>query len=140
MAAYVYWFLLAVLLIGLEMATGTFYLLMLGVAMMVGGVAALLGAPLTAQFALTAVAMVAGIVWLRRWKGSRAPAMVDASLDIGQPVKVLSWQGDNRARVFYRGAEWDAELDEAGVSRESTLYIKALHGSTVILTPHKPQT
>ena len=43
MAIYVYWFLLALVLLGLELATGTFYLLMLSIAMAVGGVAALFG-------------------------------------------------------------------------------------------------
>lgn len=139
MAVYVYWFLLAVLLIGLEMATGTFYLLMLGVAMAVGGLAALLGAPAAAQFGLSAVAAVVGIVLLRRWKaGVATPAPSDTSLDIGQPVKVVSRHGHHQLRVLYRGAEWDAELDEAAIAHDAALYIKALRGSTLILTSHKP--
>ena len=44
MAVYIYWFLLALVLLGLEMATGTFYLLVLSLAMAIGGFAALLDA------------------------------------------------------------------------------------------------
>ena len=43
MAVYVYWFLLALVLLGLEMVTGTFYLLVVSIAMAIGGLAALLG-------------------------------------------------------------------------------------------------
>ena len=54
MEIYVYWFLLALVLIGLEMVTGTFYLLVLSIAMAVGGLAALLGAGMVWQLVLGA--------------------------------------------------------------------------------------
>ncbi len=139
MAPYIYWFLLALILVGLEMATGTFYLLMLAIAMAVGGLAALFYVGLPWQFALSALAVVVGTVMLRRWKGGQGRGAADNNLDAGQPVKVLSWRNDGGARVFYRGAEWDAELETADTPRDATLYIKAMRGSTVILTSHKPQ-
>ncbi len=137
MASYIYWFLLALILIGLEMVTGTFYLLMLSIAMVVGGSVALLYASLVWQFALSALAVVVGTILLRRWKGSRAQGAATTNLDAGQAVKVLSWHDDGTARVFYRGAEWDAEAEAATTPRDVPLYIKAMRGSTVILTNHK---
>jgi membrane protein implicated in regulation of membrane protease activity len=156
MATYVHWFLWALCLMALEMATGTFYLLVLGVAMGVGGIAALLGLALPLQFTLAAVAGIVGTVLLRHIKSAQPNETPDQSLDIGQPVQVVSWREDGTARVFYRGAEWDAEPEpksdsdsdsesdsesdsnSAETPRGITLYIKALRGSTLILTHRKP--
>lgn len=138
MAIYVYWFLLALVLLGLEMATGTFYLLVLSIAMAVGGVAALLGLGVPAQLVLGALAGVVGIVVMRRWKGTRVGDAASQNLDAGQPVKVLAWGDDGTARVYFRGAEWDAELDTPDSGREGTFYIKDMRGSRLILTNQKP--
>ena len=139
MATYVHWFLWALCLMSLEMATGTFYLLVLGAAMGVGGCAALLGLELPYQFTLAALAGIVGTALLHRIKKARPMAAQDQNLDIGQPVQVLSWREDGTARVHYRGAEWDAEPESADMPHEGTLYIEALRGSTLILTYRKPQ-
>jgi membrane protein implicated in regulation of membrane protease activity len=138
MAIYVYWFLLALVLLGLEMATGTFYLLMVSVAMAVGGTVALLGFEVPAQLALAALAGAAGIFVLRRWKSSHTGDNSSQNLDIGQAVKILTWHEDGTARVTYRGAEWDAELDAPKAGHEGTFYIKSIRGSVLIITHHKP--
>lgn len=139
MEIYIYWFLLALVLLGLEMVTGTFYLLMVAVAMAVGGLAALLGAGMAWQLILCAITVIAGIIILRRWKSSQASEAPNASLDIGLPVKVIKWNDDGSARVFYRGVEWDAELESADTPHEGTLYIKAVQGSSLVLTHRKQQ-
>jgi len=141
MAIYAYWYLLGLVLLGLEMATGTFYLLVVAVGMAVGGTAALLGADLTWQLALCALTIVAGTILLRRWKKSqsRAGDGSSADFDIGRPVRVLAWREDGSARVAYRGAEWDAEAESADMPREGTLYIKAVRGASLVLTHQKPQ-
>ena len=138
MAVYVYWFLLALVLLGVEMATGTFYLLVLSVAMAIGGAAALLGAGLPAQLAVAAVAGVLGIVILRRWRGGRAGDAASQSFDTGQPVRILNWHEDGTVRVYYRGAEWDAEPENADPVREGKFYIKEIRGSILVLTRRKP--
>ncbi len=138
MADYVYWFLAALALFGLEMASGTFYLLVLGIALAIGGGAALIGLGTPLQLVLAALAGITGTVLLRRRKSAAPVESAEQSLDIGQPVKVLTWRDDGSARVHYRGAEWDAEPESPDTPRDATLYIKALHGSTLILTHHKP--
>jgi len=137
MAIYVYWFLLALVLLGVEMATGTFYLLIISLALAVGGVAALLGLGVPAQFVLAGLIGIIGILMLRGWRGSRARDTSSLSLDVGHPVKVLSWREDGTARVLYRGAEWDAELDVPDAAHEGTFYIKAMRGSVLVLTHDK---
>lgn len=139
MEPYVYWFLLAFGLLALEMATGTFYMLIVSIALGLAGIAALLGLNLPLQITLSAVASILGTVILRRTKGMRTGKMISQSLDIGQSVRVISWRGDSVARVYYRGTEWDAELESPGSSRDGALYIKAVQGSKLILTPYKQQ-
>lgn len=139
MEIYIYWFLLALVLLGLEMVTGTFYLLMVAVAMAVGGLAALLGLGIEWQLTLCAIAVIAGTIILRRWKSAQASETANASFDVGQPVKVLKWNDDGSARVFYRGAEWDAELESADTPRDATLYIATVRGSSLVLAHRKSQ-
>lgn len=138
MAIYIYWFLLALVLLGVEMATGTFYLLVVSVAMAIGGLAALLGLGLPAQLAIAACAGVLGIIILRRWRGGRASDSASESFDTGQPVRILSWNEDGTARVFYRGAEWDAEPENAQADRDGKFYIKEMRGSVLVLTHQNP--
>jgi membrane protein implicated in regulation of membrane protease activity len=137
MAAYVYWFVLALILLGAEMATGTFYIVVLSIAVAIAGLAALAGWELYIQMSLAGIAGVVGIVILRHVKSARPVDAAGGSLDIGQTVKVLSWNSDGTARVHYRGADWDAEPESTHTPHESMLYIKAMRGSTLILTHHK---
>lgn len=139
MEIYIYWFLLALILVGLEMVTGTFYLLVVAIAMAVGGVAALLGMGMVWQLLLSAVTGIVGTIMLRRWKSTQSSDTSNASLDIGLPVKVIKWNEDGTARVFYRGAEWDAELESADTPHEGTLYIAEVRGSALVLTHRKQQ-
>lgn len=139
MESYVYWFLLALILLGMEMVSGTFYLLVVAIAMAVGGLSALLGTGMEWQLILSAITVVAGTIILRRWKSTQAKEAPNASLDIGLPVKVIKWNDDGSARVFYRGAEWDAELESTDAPREGAFYIKAVQGSSLVLTHRKQQ-
>lgn len=137
MATYVYWFLVALLLLMAEMATGTFYMLVLSIALAVGGAAALLGLGFALQLTLSAAAGFIGIIILRRMKSVVVTGKAEQNLDIGQAVHVLAWHEDGTARVHFRGADWDAELESADTPRANTMYIKAMHGSILILTEHK---
>lgn len=137
MEIYIYWFLLALVLLGLEMVTGTFYLLVVAIAMAVGGLTALLTAGIAWQLILSALTGIAGTIVLRRWKSTHAGEAPSASLDIGQPVKVIKWNDNGSVRVFYRGAEWDAELESADMPHDATLYIAAVRGSGLVLTRRK---
>jgi membrane protein implicated in regulation of membrane protease activity len=138
MQIYAYWFMLAFVFIAVEIFTGTFYFLMLAIAAMLGGVAAVAGLDVALQYAIVAAAAVAGTLLLRHIKKSQR-AVPDIGPDVGQTVKVLAWHPDGTARVYYRGAEWDAEPESADTPREATFYIKAMQGSRIILTALKPE-
>src|SRR5690606_13429738 len=93
MQGYVGWWILAAVLVGVELTSGTFYLLVYGLAAAAAGVAAWLGAGLLVQLLTAAAIAVLGTLALRRWKRSTArPESTVHDLDIGQSVQLESWQ------------------------------------------------
>jgi membrane protein implicated in regulation of membrane protease activity len=140
MQAHFLWLIVGIVLIVAELVTGTFYLLFLGLAALVGAAAAFLGASLLVQaMAATGVA-VAGVMWVQRYRRS-IEAKPMASLDVGQHVSFESWisQADRVARVQYRDAHWDATVEgdcrgEAG----EILYIVAVEGSMLRVAKGRP--
>ena len=140
MSIYWVWWIAATLLIGAELVTGTFYLLAVGIAVALGGVAAWLGASTEMQFAVAGVLGVALTIAAHRLRIGWATPPPQPALDIGQCVKVASWSDDGRARVDYRGSTWDAELASPDVPRADTLYIVGLRGSVLLLSDRRPAT
>lgn len=138
MATYIIWFLLGLLMLAVEMATGTFYLLVMGIALGTGGVIALLGWSLPIQITVCAIVGIIGTIILRRSKITGHEALETQSLDIGQPVKVIQTHENGMLRVTYRGAEWDAELLAANSPSDQPLFIHTIRGSTLILSQQKP--
>lgn len=136
MAFYWVWWALAAILVGAELMTGTFYLLAVGVAFAVSGLAAWLGASLPVQLVVGGVLSVAGAMAAHRWRLSRVPPP-SPSLDLGQSVRVLEWKDDGSARVNYRGTQWDAELAASGVPRAETMYIVGTRGSTLLIADRR---
>ncbi len=139
MENYISWFLLALILVVLEMVTGTFYMLVIAIALAVGGMMALLGMNLAWQLILRALTVVTGTVVLRHGKSAQTSAASNTSFDIGEPVRVIKWNDNGTARGFYRGAEWDAQLESADKPRDATLYIAEIRGSGLVLTHRKSQ-
>ena len=137
MEPYVFWLVSSLILLGAEMATGTFYMLALSIAVAIAGLAALVGFAPYIQMSLAGVAGIVGIVILRRIKSIHPKDAASTSFDIGQPVRVINWNENGMAREQYRGAEWDAEPESPHTPHETTLYIKAMRGSTLVLTHHK---
>lgn len=132
MQSYVIWFGAALALVAAELLSGTFYLLVIGIGVGAGGVAALLGSGFGTQLAVASAISVAGIVLLRFLRiGMRAPGDAPGlSFDTGQPVEVIERRHDGSLRVNYRGTQWDAEVE--GPAGEH-LVIKATRGNTLVL-------
>lgn len=113
MAESTLWWLITGGIVAVELLTGTFYLLMLGIGFAAGAIAAHLGWSQTAQIVIAAlVGGGAVVVWhLRQMQGQKeAPAQsnVNVNLDIGETVQIESWNADGTADVHYRGARWTA--------------------------------
>ncbi|MDP1862570.1 MAG: NfeD family protein [Thiobacillus sp.] len=133
MQAYLLWWILAAVLVGVELTGGTFYLLVYGVAAAAAGVAAWLGAGLVVQLLVAGVIALLGTLALRHWKrNTEHPESIVQDMDIGKTVQVESWQ-DGRGQVKYRGAVWDAEAESPSVDGSRALIIRAVKGNTLIL-------
>jgi membrane protein implicated in regulation of membrane protease activity len=138
MEPYWTWWIVAAGLIAAELVTGTFYLLAIGVAVGLGGVAAWLGASGPMQFAVAGVLGVVLTIVAHRWRIARATPPQQPGLDIGQAVQVRQWNPDGTARVAYRGTEWDAELQSPGGAHAETMYIVATRANVLVITDRKP--
>ena len=133
MQAYLWWWILAAVLVGVELTSGTFFLLVYGVAAAAAGVAAWLGAGLLVQLLTASVIAVLGTLALRHWKrNTDHPESNVQDMDIGKTVQVEFWQ-DGHGQVKYRGAVWDAEAESTSVDSSRALIIRAVKGNTLIL-------
>lgn len=132
------WWIMAAILIGAEMMSGTFYLLAIGVAFGIGGVAAWLGASTTVQLLIAGVLSLALASAAHAWRLRRGEPRPLPGLDIGQTVRVRAWRGDGSARVEYRGTQWDGVLESAQTPRHDTMVIVATRGSTLVLGASPP--
>jgi membrane protein implicated in regulation of membrane protease activity len=141
MADWILWFILAGALVVLEMLTGTFYLLMIAVGVAAGGFVALAGFGAAAQLLVAAVVGALATLALRhsRWgKIERADAARDANvnLDIGETIAVNDWnQGASgaTARVMYRGAMWDVDLEPGANAQPGSFIIREMRGNRLIV-------
>jgi membrane protein implicated in regulation of membrane protease activity len=134
------WWIAAGVAVAAELATGTFYLLMIALGLAAGAVAAHLGFGLAAQ--VIAAALVGGgatAVWhWRRFKQPRsAPSREnrDVNLDIGERVAVRAWVDDGTARVQYRGSAWTARLAPGAAMGSGEHRIVAVEGNWLVLEP-----
>ena len=134
MAAYWIWWIVAGGLVVAELLTGTFFLLALGVAFAIGGLAALLGAAFEIQLVVAGVVAMAGVFLAHRWRRrKRARRRRSPSFDIGQTVRVQAWNPDGTARVAYRGTLWQAEPARPAYARADTMVIVGVRGSTLVI-------
>lgn len=141
MTDYWMWWIAGAALIAAELITGTFYLLVIGLALACGGVAAWLGAAIPVQWLIAAALGVVGTVLLQRWKrGLVASTPPQKGLDIGQMVHVQSWGPAGSARVAYRGSTWDAEVATPDTSHAKTMYIAGMRGSVLLLSDRRPES
>jgi membrane protein implicated in regulation of membrane protease activity len=138
MAAYWTWWILAAILIGAELMTGTFYLLAVGFAFAIGGVLAWIGASVEMQMLVAGVLSIVGAMAAHRWRVRHGAPPRQPALDVGQSVQVLAWNADGSARVTYRGTQWNAEVASPGTPRADTMYIVGTRGSTLVLAAQRP--
>ena len=132
MSTYIIWWILAFALVALELTTGTFYLLVYGLAAAAAGIAAWLGFGLVAQLVIAAVIGIAGTLALKKWRRAGATDEDLQDLDIGQMVMLERWK-DGRGQVKYRGALWDAEAKDVSVDSTKPLYIRAVRGTVLMV-------
>jgi membrane protein implicated in regulation of membrane protease activity len=139
------WLVQSGILVILEIFSGTFYLLMIAIGFAAGGLAAWLGAGDAVQVMVAAVVGLAATFVLRKsrlGKIRRTDAARDpnVNLDIGQILSIDEWKNNKGeqyiARVMYRGALWDVELEENADPLPGLFTIREIRGSRLIVSNH----
>ena len=140
MESYLVWLAAGFVLVIAELVTGTFFLLVLGIAAFVGSAAAWFGLNFWLQALLSAGVAIAGVFWVRRQRKTMAqPDM--PSLDVGQSVTLDAWvsREQGTARVKYRNTLWDADVEGGReFDHGKVLFIHAVEGNTLKVAITKP--
>ena len=128
-----FWASATVVLLVVELLTGTFFCLVLA---FFTALTALL-APLVPHFAwqacFAALSSTLGCLALALFR-KRKSAPSSGNPDVGRVVQVEAWK-DGRARVRYRGALWDAVLKEGCREAPGRFRIVGFDSNTLILEP-----
>jgi membrane protein implicated in regulation of membrane protease activity len=138
-----WWWVVAGVLVAAELATGTFYLLMLALGCAAGALAAhagMAGTPQMVAAAVVGAGATAGWHLQRMRQPAQGPTESnrDVILDIGSPVQVPAWAADGSARVNYRGAAWSARFAGPGEPQPGEHVIVALNGNELRVAPAPP--
>jgi len=140
---FISWLVFGILFISGEIATGSFYLLAIGLAFVYPAIAAYLDASTVMQIAVLGSGIIVHvlIVMLLRKRGPSAVSSKVAG-DAGQRVEVIEWIDESSARVSYRGRVWEADKVRAEMPDASHGIIKSVQGSRLIITtePSAPES
>ena len=134
------WAVLGLALVIVELLTGTFYLLMLGIAAFGAAAAAYLGFEFPAQALVAGAVAGAGSYGVHVYRARNATQQMP-EVDAGQPANFESWIDERarRARVRYRGASWDAQVEGSQALEPGALvYVVSTHGNTLKVTAQNP--
>ena len=136
------WWIAAGVAVAAELATGTFYLLMIAFGLAAAAIAAHLGLSVPAQMVTGAVvgagATAAWWAWRRRHgpiDDGPARQNRDVNLDIGERVHVAAWSAEGTAQVRYRGSGWTARLAPGAPAVPGEHVVSAVEGNWLVLLP-----
>jgi membrane protein implicated in regulation of membrane protease activity len=139
------WLIAGVVLIAVELVSGTFVLLMLGLAALAGAGASALGAPLgvdVAVFGVSAAALVllARPALQRRMRGDGAPVNAGPRALLGATAEVVEEiTGDDPGTVRIAGALWTARALHDGpdgpvLTPGDPVVVVDIRGATAVVT------
>jgi membrane protein implicated in regulation of membrane protease activity len=140
MQAHILWLLAGFALVIAELVSGTFYLLVLGVAAFAAAGSAWAGGGFAPQAIVAAAVAFAGAYVVHAYR-ARNRARQMAPIDAGQPASFEGWvdQAAGLARVRYRGASWDARLESGDAPQPGALlYVLATEGNTLKVSARRP--
>jgi len=123
-----------------ELLTGTFYLVMLGVAAFGAAGAAYLGVDFSAQVIVAALVAAIGCYGVHVYRAKNRTEQMPP-IDAGNPARFESWidAGARLARVRYRGASWEARVEDAdALEPGATVYVLATDGNTLKVAKNRP--
>ena len=134
------WAVIGLVLVIAELLTGTFYLVMLGVAAFGAAGAAYLGVDFSVQVIVAALVAAVGCYGVHVYRAKNRTEQMPP-IDAGNPARFESWI-DARARlarVRYRGASWEARVQDADpLEPGATVYVLATDGNTLKVAKNRP--
>lgn len=138
MAQSTLWWLLVGTAVGIELVTGTFYLLMLAIGLAAAALAAHMGGSLTVQIVVAALVSAGTVLGWRQYRKKQpgnlpANANRDVNLDIGETVQVEAWNADGTSTVRYRGASWAVSSVPGGSLAAGPHQVVEVTGSRLIV-------
>ncbi len=139
METYLVWLAAGFVLVIAELVTGTFFLLVLGIAAFAGSATAWFGLGFWVEALCSSAVAVAGVFWVRKQRKTMTQTDM-ASLDVGQAVTLDAWvsREQGAARVKYRNTLWDAEVEgDRELDRGQVLFIHAMDGNTLKVAKKK---
>ncbi|HJY78397.1 MAG TPA: NfeD family protein [Burkholderiales bacterium] len=134
------WAIVGLALVIVELLTGTFYLLMLGVAAFGAAGAAWLGYDFPAQVAVASLIAAGGCYGVHVYREKNRTRQMP-SIDAGMPASFENWidAPARLARVRYRGASWDARVEGLeALEPGTTVYVLATDGNTLKVVKNRP--
>lgn len=135
-----WWWLIAGAAVVAELLSGSFYLLMLGLGPVAGGLVALMGGALPLQLGTAAAVSAGAVAALHLWRQghpSTKPAQGnrDVILDVGETITVTFWQNDGTTQVHYRGANWTALRRSGATAQVGPHRVVEMQGNRLVLEP-----
>ena len=134
------WAVIGLVLVIVELLTGTFYLLMLGVAAFGAALAAYFAFDFAIQAIVAALISAVGCYGVHVYRAkNRAQQM--APIDAGMPASFESWVDprERLAKVRYRGASWEAQVEGLeAIEPGATVYVLAADGNTLRVGKNRP--
>ena len=134
------WAIVGLALVIVELLTGTFYLLMLGVAAFGAAGTAWLGYDFPAQVVVACLIAAGGCYGVHAYREKNRSRQM-APVDAGMPASFETWidAPARLARVRYRGASWDARVEGVeALEPGTTVYVLAADGNTLKVVKNLP--
>jgi membrane protein implicated in regulation of membrane protease activity len=139
------WWTATGVLVAAELATGTFYLLMLAVGTAAAALAAGLGVASSGQMIAGALigggAVAAWHGWQRQRQRRDMAAAANSpgmNLDLGERVMVAAWDVEGATTVRYRGSTWQARHRGDQPPQPGPHRIVAIESIHLVLVPDAP--
>ncbi len=134
------WAIAGLALVIIELLTGTFYLLMLGVAAFGAALGAWMGWGFGPQIMVAGAISAVGCYAVHLYRVKNRQEQMP-SIDSGMPASFETWidASSRVARVRYRGASWDARVEGAeALEPGATVYVLATDGNTLKVAKNRP--
>ena len=132
------WWIVTGVLVAVELATGSFYLLMLALGAAAAAIAAHFGLSSNVQLLVGAVVGAGAVAgWHFKRRGTPAGPVAaedrDVNLDIGETVQVNDWDAQGAGSTQYRGARWQVRFMGTGIPQAGRFIIRRVEANRLFV-------